>query len=343
MSEYLERLAKIEENAEQFKALRTDKSCVVIAGPGSGKTYLLTAKIAKFLYERIYPPQGIACITYSRLLARQLHTEIHKIGIQNSSRLFIGTVHSFCLKEIIHPYKQFCGFDLPEPLRIASKDERREAIRGALLEQKIIRRDIDNVAKNLDKYRRRYPYCDPIIKESIEWSRLANRYIQLLLSGTEPSVDFVYLEILALYAIEKHKSIRDILEAKFPFLAIDEYQDLNYPFHRMVTSLLSCTNVKVFAIGDRDQCIYEQLQGTNPQYLTELAEQVKTRDNNEPITLRQNYRSADELIRISEIVLGENRGYQSNAKDGLFVCVNCSGGEQGQFHVLLESVAELGT
>lgn len=341
MSEYLDRLAKIESNPEQFKALRTNASCAVIAGPGSGKTYLLTAKITKLLLEQIQPPRGIACITYSRLLARQLQAEFRKIGIGHTPRLFVGTVHSFCLSEIIQLYKHLCNLRLPEPFRIASRKECKVALRQALLEQKINKNDdyyVDQVLKDLNKYRRRNPYYDSVLEQGIEWSDLANRYTSLLLDKQEPAVDFVHLEVLALRTIEKHDVVRRALEAKYPFLAIDEYQDLNYPFHRMVSHLLENTGMNVFAIGDKDQCIYEQLQGTNPKYIDELANQIKARDGNESITLLRNYRSADELIRISEIVIGGTRDYQSDTENGLFVSVNCQGGLRTQFQVLLKDL-----
>jgi DNA helicase-2/ATP-dependent DNA helicase PcrA len=138
--------------------------------------------------------------------------------------------------------------------------------------------------------------------------------------------------------IEGHEFVRKALEARFPWWAIDEYQDLGYPFHRMVTAILQCTGVEVFAIGDPDQCIYETLSGTNPAYIGQLAKQIQVQIGKEPIRLLRNYRCANELIKASEVIIGGRRGYQSNDNGGICVCIECKGGHIAQRHVLLNEL-----
>ena len=79
MSEYLKRLADIYKDREQRRAFNRNKSCVVKAGPGSGKTYLLTTKVARLLFEQVPAPQGVACLTYSNLLAGQLEEDFEEL------------------------------------------------------------------------------------------------------------------------------------------------------------------------------------------------------------------------------------------------------------------------
>ena len=133
MTEFLKRLDQIKNNPEQFVALRRDKSCVVIAGPGSGKTFLLAMKVAKLLNEDVFSPHQIACLTYSRLLVRQIKNQLQELGALQDDRLVVGTVHGFCLGNIIKPYAHlFNEVNLPDPLRFASNEERISAVENAL-------------------------------------------------------------------------------------------------------------------------------------------------------------------------------------------------------------------
>lgn len=343
MSEYLRRLRKIQDdNPEQSTALSREKSCVVIAGPGSGKTFLLTVKVAKLLLEEVHSPRGVACFTYSRFMARQLKMQFQKLGVANNPRLFVGTLHGFCLAEIILPYRQLYAdlLELPEPFRIASREERIEAIRLALLEQgqKGPQDWLKDRLRALDRYRRLHPYCDPHRLMNIEWSELASRFTSILLHGEKASADFVQLEVLAVRVVEQHAYVREALEARYPWWAIDEYQDLGYPMHRIVTAVLRYTRANVFAIGDPDQCIYEDLSGTSPAYFDELARQIEARDKSTPVVLLHNYRCANELIKVSEVVIGGPRGYQSDENGGICACIRCGSDNGAQLQFLLKTL-----
>jgi DNA helicase II / ATP-dependent DNA helicase PcrA len=86
----------------------------VLAGPGSGKTKTLTVTMAKLLIEEIHPPRRIACLTYSTECARE------------PDNAYVGTVHSFCLHQVVLPFSRLAGIALPNPLRIAiSSDQAR--------------------------------------------------------------------------------------------------------------------------------------------------------------------------------------------------------------------------
>lgn len=355
MSEYLDRVRNIRENPEQSQALDATDSCVVIAGPGSGKTYLLATKVARLLYEGLPAPRGVACLTFSNLLMEQLKADLRQLGVLSTSRLFVGTVHSFCLNEIIHRYGHLYNeVRLPEPFRIASEQECIQAVREALLDQGIDCAGCVNLAKRgyrwidlvhyLSKYRRLHPYYDnswfrdnrwanlrwSTVLSRIDWAHLARGYVDTLLHNDPASVDFTEIEVIALRMVEQHQLVREVLAARYPWFAIDEYQDLGYPFHRMMTTLLTESEIRVFAIGDPDQCIYEELQGTSPRYMLELAEQIQAEQGFSPIELAHNYRCAPNLIEVSERVLGERKGYRSSRAGGTCLCYPCRDLEEQQ-------------
>lgn len=129
---YLAAAEELRKNKEQWAAYNSKGNFIVLAGPGSGKTKVLTTKVARMLAEDVRPPRGIACITYSSECARELERRLRAIGIRSASRLFVGTVHSFCLKAIVEPFARLAGEDLTFPLRVATESERLIALEQSL-------------------------------------------------------------------------------------------------------------------------------------------------------------------------------------------------------------------
>lgn len=328
MSEYWQRVQNIQYDAEQQIVFDQDVSRVVIAGPGSGKTYLLTTKIAKLLHtEAVKAPHRIACLTFSNLLANQLREDLQALEVLNDERVFVGTVHSFCIAEIILPFQKLYRLRIPNPLRIASWEEMLDATKQALLRQYLCPPDkkylLENVTSNLNNYRRIYWDTDredfpenssdvSQLYPGLNWAQFSENYSSFLWREENPSVDFVQLEIESLKTIKSHPLVQRTLAARYTWWVIDEYQDLGLPFHQMMMCLLQNTKLQLLAIGDPDQCIYEEMQGSKPKLIYELTDIVHEQGGADQITLRTNYRSVQDIIDLSEIVLGEKRGYLAN-------------------------------
>src|SRR5882724_1211093 len=108
--------------------------------------------------------------------------------------------------------------------------------------------------------------------------------------------------------IQAHPWIQQALQARFPILFIDEYQDLGHALHELVLKLCFEAGIRLFAVGDGDQSIYA-FAGANPDLLRSLAERDDVRD----IHLRLNYRSGTKIIDASIAALGEEREYEAVA------------------------------
>jgi superfamily I DNA/RNA helicase len=101
---YLRAAESLRDNPGQWEAYESKGHLALLAGPGSGKTKTLTIKLARILAEDAQAPRGAACITYNNECARELETRLEALGVEPGGRLFVGTVHSFSLTQIVVPY-----------------------------------------------------------------------------------------------------------------------------------------------------------------------------------------------------------------------------------------------
>ena len=118
-------------NPEQLAAVRETAHCVVLAGPGSGKTKTLTTAMARTLAEDVAEPRGVACITYNNECAIELETRLARLGVEAGDRAFIGTVHGFALSQVIAPYARCAPVGLTADFRVATRVEIRAAVENA--------------------------------------------------------------------------------------------------------------------------------------------------------------------------------------------------------------------
>ena len=290
-------------NPGQWRAYNAQRHCVVLAGPGSGKTKTLTVKIAKLLIESVREPRGLACITYNTECARELVTRLDRLGVSRADHVFIGTVHSFCLKRVLIPYVALSGINLSQDFRVAQPSEQ-AALFGRAVEMTISADEPPRRWRTrADEYRRTH-----LDRNSSEWQEdeqlasLVTEYEHLL--RRRGMIDFDDMVLLGLRLIESQRWVRTALHAKFPFIIVDEYQDLGVPLHRIVRSLCFRAGSRLFAVGDPDQSIYG-FNGARPELLRDLAGSPCV----ESIRLPFNYRSGPTIVRASEVALGEVRGY----------------------------------
>ena len=323
-SAYLAQASDLAGNPRQQAAYDSTGHCVVLAGPGSGKTKTLVLKLARIMAEDVCVPRGAACITYSHECARELTRRLEHLGLREATNLFVGTVHGFCLRHLLMPYARLADLPVPFPLTIATQRQSNQLMKH--IGDHLF--GVRHPNKPMDLGRHRRSILD---RGTTEWRReeelaeWAESYESAL--HRTGLIDFDDLIVFGQRLVSEHDWVLPLLQAKFPVLAVDEYQDLGVALHRIVKRVAFDGGVRLFAVGDPDQSIYG-FTGADGALLHELTE----REDVERVQLQLNYRSASRIVRASEMVLGETRGYQSNDPDreAVIAFVQCEDGLEGQ-------------
>lgn len=313
----------------QSEVFNSTANCAVIAGPGSGKTKTLVLKVARIINEDISDYEKVACITYSRQCCRELQQRFKKIGLSSNENLYIGTVHSFCLSQIVSPFAHLDDTTLPPRYSIATESQRSELFNTA-------KDRVGDSARyyslaGMASYRmtylerdERFNSTDPICASLIITYELLLRSRNL--------VDFDDLILISRKLILEHQWIRDILRAKFPVVVIDEYQDLGKPLHDIVLALVQ-HGVRAIAVGDVDQSIYG-FTGAHPELLQSLSE----RADFERITMNLNYRSAQNIVTLSDGFVSQPKGVLAHNQERIATIAYhlCPNGLEQQIDSALE-------
>lgn len=297
---------ELRHNQEQWAAYESQGHCVVLAGPGSGKTRTLIIKMARMLLEDVAEPRGIACITFSNECARELEDRLSTVGIEPGGRVFVGTVHSFSLTQIVVPYAKSARLGLPDDFRVATRAEQASAMRETLANRSIRSMTNGEAEDQLLRYRRSI-----LNRESPAWLQTDGE-MAALVEAYESNlrrlgvIDFDDMPLLALRALRTNPWLQRAILAKYPVLVVDEYQDLGVALHKMVLGLCFSTGIRLFAVGDIDQSIYG-FNGARPDLLQSLSE----RPDVEAIRLKLNYRYGNRIVAASSAALGQDRGYRA--------------------------------
>lgn len=308
---------------------------MVLAGPGSGKTKTLTIKLARILAEEVQEPRGVACITYNNECAREIENRLSALGIEPGGRLFVGTVHSFSLTQIVLPYHKVAGLNLPDDFTVANRAERTGALKHAYMKAINGPENPQSLDFAMGTYRRSI-----LDRESEAWHAQDPRLAALVEAfeaelRTMGRIDFDDMPLLALRALRQNEWLRRALLAKFPVLIVDEYQDLGRALHRMVMGLCFGAGMRLFAVGDADQSIYG-FTGAHP----ELLERLSNREEVETVQLRMNYRCGSNIVQASSYALGEDREFEApeDAPEGTIFFHPLESGYAHQADYLFEQV-----
>lgn len=278
----------------QDTIIRCDGNVVVLASPGSGKTFVLSEKIRRVLKDNIaLDYQGVIAISYTRKASANLKKRTLGDGIQ-SKNSFFGTIDNFCLTQIIETFGCYTFGHSSKDIEVKSLDE------------------LDNNGKNLFEWIKEiHPDYDDIEATQIEDLKALFCQGYVLVES---------LELLALYIIKNCPACRKYLQARYKYVFIDEFQDADTYTNELFLLLIEL-GLKGIAVGDVNQSIFG-FANKNSEYLKSL----DTNPDFTSFTLNDNFRCSIPIINYSNRLLDKNRHILDTEEDGVFL-VRINGSE----------------
>jgi ATP-dependent DNA helicase Rep len=281
-----------------------DGPCLVLAGAGSGKTRVITQKIAHLIEDRGYDPRTIAALTFTNKAALEMQERIAKLLKQpkQAKQLTVSTFHSLGVKIL----RQECNeLGLKDRFSIMDSDDCGSLIQDMAIttDKQVVRRIQTDISlwKNglIDPLKALNQAKD---EDQAQSARVYASYVATL--SAYQAVDFDDLIRLPVELFRDHEKVRDKWQRRLRYLLMDEYQDTNTCQYELVKLLVTGIGKKPMftAVGDDDQAIYAW-RGAS-------VENLKTLQTDFPdlqvIKLEQNYRSTTRILQAANAVIGNN-------------------------------------
>jgi len=321
-SEYLHNL----NNAQKEAVLYLDGPLLIVAGAGSGKTKVLTSRIAHIINEKKAFPNQILSVTFTNKAAKEMQKRVSLI--LNSEEIglsWLGTFHSICAK-LLRKHAGAAG--LTSNFTIIDTDDQVRLIKNICKGENI---DIKQLAPKyiltiIDRWKNKGFYPEEVIinKNDIYEKTVLPLYRIYQKKLLDLNVcDFGDLILHTVKILEKNLDIRSIYSNNFKYILVDEYQDTNYIQSRWL-NLLSEKHKNICCVGDDDQSIYSW-RGAEIKNFLEFDQVYK---NSKVIRLEENYRSSQNILSVASNLIANNQNrvgktLKTTMEEGDLVKLNC--------------------
>ena len=321
-SDYLENL----NNAQKEAVLYLDGPLLIVAGAGSGKTKVLTSRIAHIIREKKAFPNQILSVTFTNKAAKEMQTRVSKmLGSAATGLSWLGTFHSICAKIL---RKHATAVNLNSNFTIIDTDDQTRLIKNICKSENI---DIKQLAPRfilaiIDRWKNKGYYPSEVIvnnKDVYEKTILPlyKIYQQKLIDLN--SCDFGDLILHTVKILENYPDIRQIYSTNFKYILVDEYQDTNFIQSKWL-NLLSEKTKNLCCVGDDDQSIYSWRGAEIKNFL----EFDQVYENTKVIRLEQNYRSSQNILSVASNLISNNQNrvgktLTTTMEEGDLVKLNC--------------------
>ena len=321
-SDYLNNLNKAQKDA----VLCLDGPLLIVAGAGSGKTKVLTSRIAHIINEKKAFPNQILSVTFTNKAAKEMQNRISSmLNSQNIGLSWLGTFHSICAK-LLRKHASAAG--LTSNFTILDTDDQVRLIKNICKAENI---DIKQLAPKyvlsiIDRWKNKGFYPEEVILDKKDIYEktvqpLYKIYQQKLLDLN--ACDFGDLILHTVKILEKNLDIREIYANNFKYILVDEYQDTNYIQSKWLY-LLSEKHKNICCVGDDDQSIYSWRGAEIKNFL----DFDKVYKNSKIIRLEENYRSSQNILSVASNLIENNQNrvgktLRTTMKEGDLVSLNC--------------------
>ena len=321
-SDYLNNLNEAQKEA----VLSLDGPLLIVAGAGSGKTKVLTSRIAHIIKNKKAFPNQILAVTFTNKAAKEMHNRVSKIlGSSAVGLSWLGTFHSICAKLL---RKHASAANLKSNFTIVDTDDQIRLIKNICKAENIDVKQLSPryVIAIIDRWKNRGLYPNEVkinIKDIYEKTILPvyKIYQQKLIELN--ACDFGDLILHSVKILEKNEDIRKIYSKNFKYILVDEYQDTNFIQSKWL-NLLAEKNKNICCVGDDDQSIYSWRGAEIKNFL----EFDKIYNDTKVIRLEQNYRSTENILKVASALISNNQNrvgktLKSTMEEGDLINLNC--------------------
>ena len=292
-------------NKQQEKAVRLiGKPVLIFAGAGSGKTRVLTEKIAYLVDQVGIPPEHILSVTFTNKAASEMKERILGLIRCDVSKMTVGTFHSVCAS-LLRKHINILGYD--NSFTIYDQNDAKQAVKNVITSMSL---DVKTFQPNKYQYlisnlkNKMISPEDVLLKSDVYVDEILcdiyTEYNKLLKENN--AVDFDDLLLLPIELFNKEKSLLSHYQNKFQYVLVDEYQDTNKPQFEFIYSL-SKNNNEITVVGDDDQSIYAW-RGADINNILNFS---KSFPNATTVKLEQNYRSTKTILDAAYNVVSKNQ------------------------------------
>lgn len=309
---------------EKYSASQREAIChgsgpaLVLAGPGSGKTSVLTKRLQYLIQELLIPPEKILVVTFTKAAAREMQERFERL-MQGASAVCFGTFHSVFYRILQEHHKN-------SPFTILNEQEKTFFLRQVLRQQRINEDYLEILQECFGKIKNKQPLQEMELPQELSKEQLAalfEAYRERCREKNKLDFDDMAYECLRLF-----QSRPDILkkwQARFSYLLVDEYQDIA-PIQAELLTLLALPEKNVFAVGDDDQTIYG-FRGADTKCMLDFPKKYQ---GARTIFLETNYRSRPDIVEAATRVISQNKDRffkrQTAAREsGGYEAVSCQG------------------
>ncbi len=321
-SEYLKDLNKAQKEAVNH----IDGPLLIVAGAGSGKTKVLTSRIANIIKEKKAFPNQILAVTFTNKAAKEMQNRVSKIlGSSAIGLSWLGTFHSICAKLL---RKHASAVNLNSNFTIIDTDDQIRLIKNICKAENI---DVKQISPRyilaiIDRWKNKGYYPNEVLinhKDIFEKTILPiyKIYQQKLVELN--SCDFGDLILHVVKILEKNSDIKKIYSKNFKYILVDEYQDTNFIQSKWL-NLLAEDNNNICCVGDDDQSIYSWRGAEIKNFL----EFDKVYKNTKIIRLEENYRSTQNILSVASDLIANNQNrigktLKTSMEEGDLIQLSC--------------------
>ena len=314
-------------NKEQKKAvLNTDGPNLVVAGAGSGKTKVLTSRLAYIVHQKKAWPNQILCVTFTNKAAKEMRDRVIKIlGNNVNSLSWLGTFHSISVK-FLRRHAEAIG--LKSNFTILDTEDQKKLIKNICKAENIDAKKISPqfILSLIDRWKNKglLPEEVKLSKKDIFENQILKVYkIYQNKIRDLNSCDFGDLILYCVKLFEKNSDIRKIYANNFKYILVDEYQDTNFIQNKWLNLIVN-ENKNICCVGDDDQSIYSWRGAEIKNFLS--FDKVYT--NCKIFRLEQNYRSTKNILDAASFLISHNKDrlgkkLWTDGQKGSSVKLNC--------------------